>query len=82
MLPGEILSAGHVSSGFGPVIDRSLLLVLVHDSALQPAPGVWNEDIFVGLDRCIAEMAKRGMRATMTVANEWQWSGGFAQYVR
>ncbi|KAK6004863.1 hypothetical protein QM012_007642 [Aureobasidium pullulans] len=49
--------------------------------ALQVAPGAYNEAIFVGLDRCLSEMGKRGMRATMTLANEWQWSGGFGQYV-
>ena len=49
--------------------------------ALQQSPGEYNEKIFVGLDRCLAEMSKRGMRATMTLNNQWQWSGGFAQYV-
>ncbi|KAI6914277.1 glycoside hydrolase [Hortaea werneckii] len=51
------------------------------DPPLMQSPGEYNEDIFVGLDRCLDEMSKRGMRATMTLANEWQWSGGFAQYV-
>lgn len=51
------------------------------EPALQSGPGNWNEEIFVGLDRCLAEMGKRGMRATMTLNNQWQWSGGFAQYV-
>ncbi len=51
------------------------------DPPLQTSPGVYNEKIFVGLDRCLAEMAKRGMRATMTLNDQWQWSGGFAQYV-
>lgn len=49
--------------------------------ALMEAPGQYNEDIFKGLDICLDEMSKRGMRATMTLNNEWQWSGGFAQYV-
>lgn len=49
--------------------------------ALLEAPGKYNEKIFEGLDICLAEMSKRGMRATMTLANEWQWSGGFAQYI-
>ncbi|KAJ4341246.1 hypothetical protein N0V87_001987 [Didymella glomerata] len=48
---------------------------------LMNAPGQYNEDIFKGLDICLAEMSKRGMRATMTLSNEWQWSGGFGQYV-
>lgn len=48
---------------------------------LQSAPGIYNEKIFQGLDTCLDEMSKRGMRATMTLSNEWHWSGGFAQYV-
>lgn len=48
---------------------------------LLQEPGKYNEDIFAGLDICLAEMSKRGMRATMTLGDEWQWSGGFAQYV-
>lgn len=48
---------------------------------LMNSPGQYNEDIFKGLDICLAEMSKRGMRATMTLSNEWQWSGGFGQYV-
>ncbi|KAF2853657.1 glycoside hydrolase family 5 protein [Plenodomus tracheiphilus IPT5] len=48
---------------------------------LLQEPGKYNEDVFQGLDICLNEMSKRGMRATMTLANEWQWSGGFAQYV-
>ena len=44
--------------------------------ALMPAPYQWDEKIFVGLDRCVAEAGKRGMRLTMTLANTWQWSGG------
>jgi mannan endo-1,4-beta-mannosidase len=49
--------------------------------ALMVAPGQYNENIFAGLDICLHEISKRGMRATMTLNNEWQWSGGFAQYV-
>lgn len=48
---------------------------------LMDAPGKYNEKIFKGLDVCLNEMSKRGMRATMTLGNEWQWSGGFAQFV-
>ncbi|KAF1963240.1 glycoside hydrolase [Byssothecium circinans] len=49
--------------------------------ALMDSPGKYNEKVFEGLDRCLDEMSKRGMRATMTLNNEWQWSGGFAQYI-
>lgn len=47
--------------------------------ALQPGPGRWDERMFVGLDRCIAEAGRRGMRLIMVMGNTWQWSGGIAQ---
>ena len=46
------------------------------------APHDWDEDLLCGLDFCLAEMAKRDMRAILFLSNYWQWSGGFAQYVR
>jgi mannan endo-1,4-beta-mannosidase len=46
------------------------------------APGDYDEDLLAGLDFCLAEMAKRDMRGILFVSNYWQWSGGFAQYVR
>src|SRR5450432_4463728 len=46
------------------------------------APRDWDEDLLAGLDFCLAEMAKRDMRGILFVSNYWQWSGGFAQYVR
>jgi mannan endo-1,4-beta-mannosidase len=46
------------------------------------APRDWDEDLLAGLDFCLAEMARRNMRAILFVSNYWQWSGGFAQYVR
>jgi len=45
-------------------------------------PQDWDEDLLCGLDFCLAEMAKRDMRAVLFLSNYWQWSGGFAQYVR
>jgi len=41
-----------------------------------------DEDLLAGLDFCLAEMSKRNMRGILFVSNYWQWSGGFAQYVR
>jgi mannan endo-1,4-beta-mannosidase len=46
------------------------------------APHDWDEDLLSGLDFCLAEMAKRDMRGILFLSNYWQWSGGFAQYVR
>ncbi|WP_320019206.1 cellulase family glycosylhydrolase [Labilibaculum manganireducens] len=50
--------------------------------ALQTAPGVYNNDIWQGLDFLLAEMGKREMKAVMVLGNFWTWSGGFPQYLR
>jgi mannan endo-1,4-beta-mannosidase len=49
--------------------------------SLQPAPGVYNEEVFDGLDFLLSEMKKRDMYAVMCLNNFWNWSGGMAQYV-
>jgi mannan endo-1,4-beta-mannosidase len=49
---------------------------------LTKSPREYDEELLRGLDFCLAEMAKRGMRAILFLSNYWQWSGGFAQYVR
>ena len=51
------------------------------DPSLQPAAGIFNEDVFEGLDYLLYEMDARGMRAVMQLNNYWHWSGGMAQYV-
>ena len=50
-------------------------------NVLMPEPGVYNDDMFKGLDYTLYQMKKRGMKAVMVLNNFWQWSGGFAQYV-
>ncbi|MDR0710970.1 MAG: cellulase family glycosylhydrolase [Prevotellaceae bacterium] len=50
--------------------------------ALQVAPGVYNDTIFDGLDFLLAEMGKRDMSTVLYLNNTWDWSGGFAQYLR
>jgi len=49
--------------------------------ALQPEPGIYNEDLLKGLDFLLDEMRKRQMYAVMCLNNFWPWSGGMAQYV-
>ncbi len=51
-------------------------------SAITRAPHDYDEALLEGLDFCLAEMAKRDMRGIPFLSNYWQWSGGFAQYVR
>jgi mannan endo-1,4-beta-mannosidase len=49
--------------------------------AISTKPGQYDEELLVGLDFFLAELAKRDMKAIIYVNNFWQWSGGMAQYV-
>ncbi len=49
--------------------------------ALQPNQGVYDDNLLDGLDYLINEMGKRGMYAVLYLNNNWEWSGGMAQYL-
>ena len=49
--------------------------------AFQKSPEEYNEDVFVGMDFLLTEMAKRDMKAVIYLGNFWIWSGGFSQTV-
>jgi mannan endo-1,4-beta-mannosidase len=48
---------------------------------LQPEQGQFDERALDGLDIVLAEMAQRDMKAVIFLSNNWEWSGGFQQYV-
>lgn len=48
---------------------------------LQTAQGKFDESVLDGLDLILAEMNKRGMKAVVFLSNNWEWSGGFQQYL-
>lgn len=47
----------------------------------QVVEGVFDETALEGLDILLDEMAKRDMRAVIFLSNNWEWSGGFQQYL-
>ena len=49
--------------------------------SFQTDQGVFIESALDGLDIVLDEMAKRDMRAVIFVSNNWEWSGGFQQYL-
>jgi mannan endo-1,4-beta-mannosidase len=57
-------------------------LVAAIKRGITRAPHDYAENLLQGLDFTLAEMAKRDMRGILFVSNYWEWSGGFAQYVR
>ncbi len=49
--------------------------------ALQTQQGVYDEELFDGLDFFLAELGKRDMYAVLYLTNNWEWSGGMSQYL-
>lgn len=49
--------------------------------ALQAQHLVFNAELLKGLDFLLVEMAKRKMYAVLFLSNNWEWSGGFLQYL-
>ncbi len=49
---------------------------------LQPAKGQFDERVLESLDLLLFEMSKRNMKAVVYLSNNWEWSGGFLQYLR
>lgn len=49
--------------------------------ALQTEQGKFDANILNGLDIVLAEMGKRDMKAVIFISNNWEWSGGFQQYL-
>ena len=47
----------------------------------QHPQGVFDESVLEGLDFLLSEMRKRDMTAVLFLTNNWDWSGGFLQYL-
>ena len=48
---------------------------------LQPRQGEFSEEVLASLDLILHEMGKRDMKAVLFLSNNWEWSGGFQQYL-
>lgn len=49
--------------------------------AIQEKPGEYNEEILKSFDYFLVEAAKRNMKVVFVLNNNWEWSGGFGQYL-
>jgi mannan endo-1,4-beta-mannosidase len=47
----------------------------------QPQKAVFRDELLMGLDYLLSEMGKRNMKAVLYLSNNWEWSGGFLQYL-
>ena len=48
---------------------------------LQIDPGVYDDNLLDGLDYFMAEAGKRDIKVVLFLTNNWEWSGGYAQYL-
>ncbi|GHT10955.1 endo-1,4-beta-mannosidase [Bacteroidia bacterium] len=48
---------------------------------LQKEPGVYEDYLWDGLDFFMNELGKRDMTAVLFLTNNWDWSGGYMQYL-
>lgn len=48
---------------------------------LQTEQGSFNIDVLESLDFLLMEMGRRKMHAVLYLSNNWEWSGGFLQYL-
>lgn len=48
---------------------------------LQPRQGEFSEEVLGALDLVLHEMGKRDLKAVVFLSNNWEWSGGFQQYL-
>lgn len=49
--------------------------------ALQTSPGVYDENVFVGLDYVVAKAGELGLQLILPLVNNWDDYGGMNQYV-
>ncbi len=49
---------------------------------IQPEEGVFDPDFLKGMDAFLDELDKRKMTAVIYLSNNWNWSGGYMQYLR
>ncbi len=48
---------------------------------LQEKPRQYNEELLIGFDYLLVEAAKRKIKIVFVLNNNWEWSGGFGQYL-
>jgi len=66
--------AGSEGSGKISAVDRV-------EPALQKEHQIFDAAVLKGLDFLLMEMGKRKMYAVLYLSNNWEWSGGFLQYL-
>ncbi|PIN11251.1 Mannan endo-1,4-beta-mannosidase [Handroanthus impetiginosus] len=70
------------ASKYGMNVARTWAFSDGGNRALQTSPGVYNEDMFKGLDFVVSEAKKYGIYLILSLVNNWEGFGGKKQYVQ
>jgi len=84
----ELPGREHLANLMNAAVDNGLTVLRMWTHSvtpgreLQPEPGVYDEEIFEGLDWIIAEAGKRGLKLVFAFADNWYDVGGVPQYAQ
>lgn len=82
----ELTDAFRAVRQMGGTVARSYVITVRRDdSDMGPfvhvtAPGSFNEEAFVAMDRMLAAAAREGVRVIIPLVDNWKWQGGAPQY--
>jgi len=83
-LPGKehIVRQMNEAVSVGLKVMRMWAHTITDGHALQPTPGVFDEQILRGLDFVLHEAGKRGLKIILAIADNWYPVGGVDNYVK
>ena len=65
----------------GNLIDVVFWSQITPGYATQTSPGVWNEEVLLGMDFVLDQARARGLKIIWALADNWYPVGGVMQYV-
>ncbi|KAJ8898891.1 hypothetical protein K2173_008200 [Erythroxylum novogranatense] len=79
---GKITDLFQQASSVGLTVCRTWAFNDGQWRALQKSPGIYDEEVFKGLDFVVSEARKYKIRLILSLTNNWDAYGGKAQYVK
>ncbi|KAK8928881.1 Mannan endo-1,4-beta-mannosidase 6 [Platanthera zijinensis] len=79
---GKITETFEYASAVGLTVGRTWAFNDGGWRALQQSPGVYDENVFKGLDFVVSEARRYGIRLILSLINNWKDFGGKSQYVK
>lgn len=78
---GNITAVFQAATAHGITVARTWAFSDGGSTSLQISPGIYNEDMFKGLDFAVSEAGRYGIYLIISLVNSWSDFGGRKQYV-